>query len=98
MAPTNFTLPFRLVHDIHLPPDFNDDDSSLYLAKFEAPAPIDSFTITFERTENVVRAHNPQMLSDYHVTTQNPSNLTFFKDLIMLAFDYNNKSVRYDHL
>lgn len=98
MASTNFTLPFRLVHDIHQPSDFNDDDSYLWLAKFEAPAPIDSFTITFERTENVVRAQNPQMLSDYHVTTQNPSNQTFFKDLIMLAFDYDDKSVHYDHL
>ncbi|KAI2670561.1 hypothetical protein LCP963914a_9819 [Penicillium roqueforti] len=94
MEPTKFTLPFRLVRDIWSPRGFDSDDSRLWLASFEGPAFINSFTVTFERTGYAAWVSlDPQLLSRFHVTTRTPANKWFFEDVSMLTFNRDQTDV-----
>lgn len=94
MEPTKFTLPFRLVRDIWSPRGFDSDDSRLWLASFEGPAFINSFTVTFERTGYAAWVSlDPQLLSRFHVTTRTPANKWFFEDVSMLTFSRDQTDV-----
>ncbi|KAF5546809.1 hypothetical protein FMEXI_5500 [Fusarium mexicanum] len=74
MANKKFTLPFRLVRGVCEPVPWNQDNSHVWLAHFEAEQPMSKCTLTLERTATLVRDYNYAAAKDMKVTMETKSN------------------------